>query len=293
MLKQIDDVRIAISTPMSKIAKSLVAEFAHQSVALENNALSVKDSIVITEKLDQYFASNRIKIGSMPVDNILTVPIPETQLPSQGTGDFLELANHVIASLWIAERASPQTRTSSLNEVEVRCLSSLTNRGTPSEALYTRGWGDRISLGDYRATPISVKSDPLCIFPYHIEVPAVMKRFFQWRDQMHTGQKLHPLVLACHLFMYFEHIHPFPDGNGRVGRMLMQDYMARQGYPPLVIPDLARNDYLSIVKAAQAGQPEEWVKRVLLAQMDRLLALRNCEIPGRSAEGAFKREDHV
>jgi Fic family protein len=123
--------------------------------------------------------------------------------------------------------------------------------GTGSEMLYKLGWGKRVSLGEFRSAPIAVRSDPMRIFPYPAEVAACMERFVNWRDDCHTSQQLHQLILATHLFVYFCHIHPFPDGNGRVGRALMADYMVRQGYMPVVFVSMDRKDYLRMVSNAQ------------------------------------------
>lgn len=62
--------------------------------------------------------------------------------------------------------------------------------------------------------------------------------------------KLHPLVLAGILHHKFEKIHPFFDGNGRVGRMLMNYIMLQNGYPPFIIRKSRRGDYLDALASA-------------------------------------------
>lgn len=121
-----------------------------------------------------------------------------------------------------------------LAEDDFKSLSAVMNKDTSSEALY-RVQGTRVSLGGYRSTPISVRSNPLRIFPYPLEVPVCMQRFFQWRDKAHHGKSLHALILACQALSYLLHIYPIPDGNGRTCRLFMQDYMIRQGYLPVVM----------------------------------------------------------
>lgn len=53
----------------------------------------------------------------------------------------------------------------------------------------------------------------------------------------------------------FERIHPFLDGNGRSGRLLMNLLLVRFGYPPAVIFSRDRNRYLRALWKADLGDP--------------------------------------
>ncbi|GAA0361855.1 Fic family protein [Bacillus horti] len=46
-----------------------------------------------------------------------------------------------------------------------------------------------------------------------------------------------PLKVAAYLHAKFEYIHPFADGNGRVGRTVMNYYLMIKNHPPLIIYD--------------------------------------------------------
>ncbi|KAK2753286.1 hypothetical protein FQN55_003415 [Onygenales sp. PD_40] len=48
----------------------------------------------------------------------------------------------------------------------------------------------------------------------------------------------------------------------------MQDYMIRQGYIPVVMQDLEREEYLAMISDAADGKPEAFVDRVLSTQLD-------------------------
>jgi Fic family protein len=50
-----------------------------------------------------------------------------------------------------------------------------------------------------------------------------------------NADELKPLVLAALIHNQFEFIHPFEDGNGRVGRLLLNYVLLRHGYPPINI----------------------------------------------------------
>jgi Fic family protein len=55
-------------------------------------------------------------------------------------------------------------------------------------------------------------------------VPAEMKRFLKWFNE---GSEPDPLVRAALSHLWFETIHPFEDGNGRVGRAIIDLTLAR------------------------------------------------------------------
>ncbi|MDX2051449.1 MAG: Fic family protein [Polyangiaceae bacterium] len=59
------------------------------------------------------------------------------------------------------------------------------------------------------------------------------------------------VVLGHFLFVY---IHPYPDGNGRMGRFLMNLMLASGSYPWTIVPVERRGDYMAALEAASVGQ---------------------------------------
>ncbi len=90
------------------------------------------------------------------------------------------------------------------------------------------------------------------------KVPNEMKGLLSWHTR--SGRKLHPFVVACYFHIAFELIHPFVDGNGRVGRLLMNFILHKRGYPMVNIPNARKREYYEALHEAQVnGKIREFV----------------------------------
>ncbi len=75
-----------------------------------------------------------------------------------------------------------------------------------------------------------------------------IKILFKWYKIYQ--KKLHPLALACLFHQKFEKIHPFSDGNGRTGRMIMNYILFTHNYPFVIIQKEKRSKYLDALSKA-------------------------------------------
>lgn len=78
-----------------------------------------------------------------------------------------------------------------------------------------------------------------------------MNRLITWYSD--NKDIIHPLKLACEFHARFERIHPFEDGNGRTGRMLLNSILIEHGLPPVIIRKTMRLAYFSALEAADSG----------------------------------------
>ncbi len=103
--------------------------------------------------------------------------------------------------------------------------------------------------GDVRVIHARFKATPT---PY---VKTDMDLLLKWYDD--HKQTLHPFVLASVFHHKFEKIHPFFDGNGRTGRMLMNAILLHAHYPPAIIRKKSRPTYLDVLSKVDAAGLEE------------------------------------
>jgi len=80
------------------------------------------------------------------------------------------------------------------------------------------------------------------------------------------GGQYHPLVDATIVHYFFETVHPFSDGNGRLGRLLIILYLASEGYleSPYIYPSAYFNrhkvEYVERMRAvSEEGAWDEWL----------------------------------
>ena len=85
-------------------------------------------------------------------------------------------------------------------------------------------------------------------------VPGEMTTWVEQANSLDPTDLSFPEQLAI-LHCRFEQIHPFLDGNGRVGRLVMNLILVRNGYPPAIIYKRDRERYLRALQRADEGQP--------------------------------------
>jgi Fic family protein len=103
-------------------------------------------------------------------------------------------------------------------------------------------------LAGYRNRPVYIRRS-MHTPPNSVAVLDLMPAYFE-----HLRNEKSPevrVVLAHFIFVY---IHPYVDGNGRMGRFLMNLMLSSSGYSWLVIPVERRDEYMESLEAASVHQ---------------------------------------
>ncbi|NOX08693.1 MAG: Fic family protein [Gammaproteobacteria bacterium] len=134
----------------------------------------------------------------------------------------------------------------------------------------------RIEIGAWRTheEPMQVVSGPIGKWKVHFEAPASekvpeeMERFINWFNSTALGDKneiKNPVLRAAIAHLYFESIHPFEDGNGRIGRALSEKALSQNLGRPILLSlsetiEKNKKAYYNALKTAQrSNEITEWI----------------------------------
>jgi Fic family protein len=208
---------------------------AHNSTALEGNTLVLREVKTLLEQ--------KRSVGGKELK------------------DYLEVEGYGRAALWVysqARRTDIERNTgdiitlTEIRNIHERLVSVVWDVSPHANALPGE------TAGGFRRHDILPFSGGMTPPPF-TDVPALMRSFTDKTNRV-CGKILDgtvttediPLRLA-EIHCEFERIHPFLDGNGRTGRLILNLILVRLGYPPAIILKQRRAAYLKALDRADRG----------------------------------------
>jgi hypothetical protein len=183
--------------------------------------------------------------------------------------DYLEVKGYADAAHWVYRQATRPSWTSGklltvteVRQVHQRAMRPVWEVAPHPEARPGEGPGNW-RKHDIRAFAGGMRP------PDHTDVPALIT---DWVAEVgRVADDPAPVADAlAKRHASFERIHPFLDGNGRAGRLLMNLVLVRLGYPPAVIRKRERDRYLDGLRRADHGDQGPLGELIARAIVDNL-----------------------
>jgi len=248
---QIDELRDRLGglpTPIEArdIWRGIWFEEAHHSTAIEGNTLVLK-------QVEALLADGRA-VGNKEL------------------AEYNEVKGYADAADWVyGQASSPSTASdgatltlTELRHVHRTAMTPVWDVAPHPEANEREGPGN-LREHDIRPFPGGMQPPSWVLVPVELD---------SWLARVNA---LEPDGSACdfpeHLaaaHAEFERVHPFLDGNGRTGRLVLNLVLVRLGYPPAIVYKRDRDLYLRALRRADAGDPGALGELLARAILDNL-----------------------
>jgi Fic family protein len=214
----------------------------------------------LVRNLDEWFrveltyASNAIEGNTLSRNETALVVEKGLTVRGKSLREHLEAVNHAEALDYLGSLAREGERP--ITRHDILSLHSLVLRRIDDE-----------NAGRFRSIQVRIAGSEV-ILPAPLQVPTMMDDLVSWLNAPHSE---HTATFAADAHLKFVSIHPFVDGNGRLGRLLMNLILMRGGYPPALIRKEDREEYIGAIEAIQLSGASGRYYRLIYEAVERSL----------------------
>lgn len=192
------------------------------------------------------YNSNAIEGNTLTLSETKVVLEDGITINGKSVREHLEIINHRDAIYFLEELIRDETN---LTQHTIRQVHGLILSGI-----------DRNNAGNYRKQQVLIGGAEH-IPPAPLLIPEKMDKLMDWYNNQ--AQDLHPVKRAAILHSEFVKIHPFIDGNGRTGRLLLNFDLMKSGYVPIIIKKDQRPQYMQALDHySTTGESDSFIKLV-------------------------------
>lgn len=193
-------------------------------------------------EIEYTYNSNAIEGNTLTLRETQLVVREGITISGKSLNEHLEAINHPKAIAYIENLAKHDLREDNILRIH--------------EVVFSGTLGN---AGNYRNTQVYIEGSEHRP-PPAFEVPVLMDGLLEWLTK--NPEELRPIEIAAVLHHKFVSIHPFDDGNGRIGRLLMNLLLIKHGYPLTVIKRIDRRRYYDTLRKADHGDLKPFVNFV-------------------------------
>ena len=215
----------------------MLVRLAHHSAGIEGNTISLPATVSI------------ILNGILPVSGGATVR------------EFYEIENHKIAFSNLLDHLENNDKLSVAIIKEIHA--DLTDRLQYDKGQFKKKENMIIGAEFQTATPGET--------PFLIQ--QLVDKLEYGLENAATEEEQLESILDTHIQL--EGIHPFSDGNGRTGRMLMNYSLLQEGFPPLIIEKETKAIYIEILAKQDLNGFMSFAQEILAKEQKRMQAFQN------------------
>jgi len=180
------------------------------------------------------FNTNRIEGSTLSEAETEAILFQNQTIENKSLVEHMEAKNHQEAFRFLLEHIKHNKQ---ITEKFILMLHGKLMNGINTEAGYYRRHAVRI-VGTHVPTA------------NYIKVPKLMEELV--KDIQKKQKSILSLITTVH--SRFEQIHPFSDGNGRIGRLIIQAMLLKENLAPALIDEKNRRYYMMYLNKAQMGQ---------------------------------------
>lgn len=235
---QIDTQKRLQPTLWATIQEKLRVEWTYNSNAIEGSTLTRGETL--------FFLQEGLTVEGKPFK------------------DFLDARNHAQAIDYLYQVIKDERPITPRLIKEINALLLLGVTHTDAVTAIGEKIKKPATPGKYKQLPNHVLQADGNIHHYTevLQVPDEVEKLCQWIGDNLVAQ--HALITGAIAHYNLVRIHPFDDGNGRGARILMNVILIKTGYPPAIIKNELRRQYLTTLSQADKGELEAFL--IFIAQ---------------------------